>query len=89
MSPGRYTFKIKARSQNGNMGKESTVSFTIRPPIWKSKEAIVVYIFIILLMTYIHTKKVKRLDYLVEVRTRALSKEMQTSNQLLNKIIEV
>lgn len=89
LSPGRYTFKIKARSQNGNMGKESTVSFTIRPPIWKSKEAIVVYIFIILLMTYIHTKKVKRLDYLVEIRTKALSKEMQTSNQLLNKIIEV
>ena len=40
-------------------------------------------------MLYINNKKVKRLDYLVEIRTRALSKEMQTSNQLLNKIIEV
>ncbi|MGM9534690.1 MAG: ATP-binding protein, partial [Intestinibacter sp.] len=89
LSPGRYTFKIKARSQNGNMGKESKVSFTIKPPLWRRKEAILVYIFIILLTIYIHSKKVKRLDYLVEIRTRALNEEMKTSNQLLNKIIEV
>ncbi len=53
-------FKIKARNQKGVMGEEYKVTFTIKPPLWKSKGAIISYIvMIIMLVCYNSTKKLK------------------------------
>ncbi len=88
LAPGKYTFKIKAMGQNGVLGDESSVTFIIKSPIWATKGAIFVYIIIILIFIYMHMTKVRRLDCLVEKRTRELSEEMEISNIHLNKAIE-
>lgn len=89
LDPGKYTFKIKARNQKGVMGEEYKVTFTIKPPLWKSKGAIISYIVMIIMLVCYNSTKVKRLDNLVAVRTEALSNEMETNKQLFDKIIEV
>lgn len=88
LAPGKYTFKIKAMGHNGVVGDESSVSFTIKSPILATKEAISVYIIIIIILVYRHITKVKRLDYLVKKRTQELRKEMEISKIHLNKAIE-
>lgn len=89
LDPGEYTFKIKARSQNGVMGKESSLTFTINPPFWKSQTAMVLYAIIIIIIIYRNTTKVKRLDILVEKRTKQLRDEMKKNNKLLNQVIKL
>lgn len=89
LDPGDYTFKIKARNQNGVMGKESSLKFTINPPFWQSQTAIMLYIFIIIIIIYRTTTKVKRLDILVDKRTKQLRDEMKKNNKLLNQVIKL
>ena len=88
LQPGDYTLKIKARSQNGNMGKESQVSFKVNPPLWKTKEAMVIYILLLIIIIYRHITKVKRLDELAAKKSEALNRQMRKNNQLLNRILE-
>lgn len=88
LSPGKYTFRIKAISQNGTMGEEYKVNFTIKPPVWKSEGAVLLYMVIIVLIIYNNSNKVKKLDNLVAIRTEALINEMETNKQLFDKIIK-
>ena len=71
------------------MGNEYKVNFTIKPPIWKSKCFILLYIIMIIMLIFYNSTKVKRLDNLVAMRTQALSYEMETNKKLFDKIIEV
>ncbi|RDY26882.1 histidine kinase [Romboutsia weinsteinii] len=89
LDSGEYTFKIQARSQNGNLSKMSRVGFKIEPPLWRSDKAIVLYTVLVLILIYRHATKVRRLDKLVGKKTEELSKQMERNNELLNKIIEV
>ena len=89
LEPGKYVLKIKARNYSGQVSDESEVRFTIKPPFWKSKLAMVIYIGIIILIIYINANKVKRLDKLVKKKTIELTNEMEKSNILLNKVIEL
>ena len=50
LAPGTYTLKIKARSYSGKVSDESAVKFIIKPPIWKSKAAILIYLIIIIIV---------------------------------------
>lgn len=88
LSSGKYTFRIKAKNQSGVMGDEYKITFTIKPPIWKSKGAILIYIIMIVFIIFSNNKKVKKLDRLVAIRTEALINEMETSKNLFDKIIE-
>lgn len=87
LSPGKYTFKVKALSYNGIMSDENEVSFTIKPPFWKSELAILGYIILILIIIKLNRTKVKRLDNLVENRTKELKAEMKKNKTLFNKLI--
>ena len=89
LSPGKYELKIKAISSNGITSDVSSVKFTIKPPIWLSKGAYLIYIILIILFIYIQKNKIKTLDKLVDKRTEQLREEMQKSNELLNKIIQL
>lgn len=71
------------------IGTDDGVNIYIKSPFWKSKSAVLIYIAITLCILYSKSNKVKKLNKLVEQRTEELSKEMQTNNELLNKIIEV
>ena len=87
LKPGNYTFKIKVRNSSGIMGNEESISFTINPPIWKSKIAIVIYILIVILVIYLNISKVKRLDKLVHNRTRELLLQMDENKILYEKVL--
>lgn len=89
LDPGEYTFKIKARNQNGVMGKESSIKFKINSPFWKSKAATLLYIIAIIIAVYRTLTKVKRLDILVENKTKQLRDEMKKNNKLLNQVIKL
>ena len=87
LKPGNYTFKIKARNSSGIMSKEESICFIINPPIWKSKTAIAIYLFIILLVIYLNISKVKRLDRLVDNRTKELQLQMNENKTLYEKVL--
>lgn len=89
LAPGTYTLKIKARSYSGKVSDESVVKFTIKPPIWKSKAAILIYLIIIIIVIYRTINSVKRLDNLVKNKTLQLTKEMEKNDKLLKKVIEL
>ena len=89
LAPGTYTLKIKARSYSGKVSDESAVKFIIKPPIWKSKAAILIYLIIIIIVIYRTINSVKRLDNLVKNKTLQLTKEMEKNDKLLKKVIEL
>lgn len=89
LDPGTYTLKVKARSYNGEISDESSVTFTINPPFWKSKMALLIYLLVIMLIIYRTITKVKRLDNLVKKKTLQLTKEMEKNDKLLKKVIDL
>ncbi|MPQ42433.1 ligand-binding sensor domain-containing protein [Clostridium tarantellae] len=89
LRPGKYTFRVKARNFNGTMSEESIVNFTVEPPFFLSKEALVIYILAGLIVLYNNRRKMKKLDAMVAEKTKELSEEMNTNEKLLNKIIEL
>ena len=89
LAPGTYTLKVKARSYSGQLSDESTVTFTINPPFWKSNIALLLYLIILIIIIYITITRVRRLDKLVKNRTIQLTDEMEKNNKLLNKVIEL
>ena len=89
LAPGKYKLKVKARNNNGLISEESSVTFTINPPILLSKNAYFIYILMIILFIYIQKHKIKSLDKLVGKRTKELRDEMEKSNELLKKVIQL
>lgn len=87
LKPGNYTFKIQALNYNGVITNEEQVKFVIKPPIWKSTFAFVVYAIIILFAIYLNNSKVKRLDKLVDNKTKELQTQMKKNEKLFNKIL--
>lgn len=89
LSPGEYTFRIIARNYDGELSEESSVNFVIKPHILASKVARVIYIIIIIAIIIISISRLKTLDQMVESRSKQLNSEMEKSNALLNKVIEL
>ena len=89
LSSGDYELRIKSRGANGSFSDVKSVKFTILPAFWKSKQAILIYILIAILI-FIHSRyKIKKLDEIVMKRTKQLSDEMEKNTELLNKVIEL
>lgn len=89
LKPGSYKFKIRARNQEGMFSEESNVSFRIEPPIWRSKYAISIYVIVILILIYLDRTKMRRLDNLVNKRTKQLVEEIDINTQLFNQILKL
>ena len=87
LEPGDYTLKIKTITSHGIVSEISSVSFTIKPPIWKSKYAIFIYYILIILSIYAYANKVKKLDKLVNKRTCELRKQMEKNEELFNQVL--
>ncbi|UMB53740.1 ATP-binding protein [Lutibacter sp. A64] len=61
LAPGTYTFKAKSSNSDGIWNETpSEITFTIKPPIWKSNWAIFGYILISILIIYINIILIKR-----------------------------
>ena len=89
LKPGNYKFRIIARYSNGKYSEENSIDFQIKRPFWASDLAIIIYIILICMLIYNNKNKMKRLDRLVDKRTKQLKSEMDKNNNLLNKIIKL
>ena len=85
LGSGDYTLKIKTITQHGVMSDESSVHFTINPPIWRSNYAICIYLILIIISILRYMHKVNTLDRLVNERT----KEMEKNEQLFKKVLSL
>jgi len=94
LSPGSYTFKVKAVNSEGYWSDEFAYSFTIRPPWWKSgwfRIFMVVFVMASLLIFYRWRidslkKRQKLLERIVDEKTDKVvkqSKELQAINEEL------
>ena len=83
LSPGDYTFKVKARSINGDFGEITTYSFKVTPPWWKTWWARIGYGLIALLLIWAYNRwriasfkqRQKELESEVEVATTEIRKQ--------------
>ena len=89
LGSGDYTLKIKTITQHGVMSYESSVHFTINPPIWRSNYAICIYLILIIISILRYMHKVNTLDRLVNERTNKLRKEMEKNEQLFKKVLSL
>ena len=89
LSSGDYELRIKSRGANGSFSDVKSVKFRILPAFWKSKQAILIYILIAILIFRHSRYKIKKLDEIVMKRTKQLSDEMEKNTELLNKVIEL
>lgn len=78
LSPGKFTFRLKAETNNGFMtSEETTIDFSIRPPYWKTIpfQSAVVIIVILAILGFLRnrtrniTATNRRLENLVTERT--------------------
>ena len=89
LGSGDYTLKIKTITQHGVMSDESSVHFTINPPIWRSNYAICIYLILIIISILRYMHKVNTLDRLVNERTNKLRKETEKNEQLFKKVLSL
>ena len=89
LGSGDYTLKINTITQHGVMSDESSVHFTINPPIWRSNYAICIYLILIIISILRYMHKVNTLDRLVNERTNKLRKEMEKNEQLFKKVLSL
>lgn len=89
LAPGDYSLKVKARNYNGVETSESKMEFKIKEPFYSSNLAYLIYVVIIFMAIIRYKNKVKKLDILVDKRTKQLREEMKRNNDLLNKVIKL
>ncbi|MGE5680764.1 MAG: ATP-binding protein [Bacillota bacterium] len=83
LSPGKYTFRVRAFSRDGLSGKEDLFSFEITSPYWSTWWFVLLMAIGLLCLIYtviriiIQTAQKKRLEQLVELRTRQLQEEKE------------
>ena len=91
LTPGKYTFVVRARDVMGNISPEQRLSFSINPPFWQTwwfytivallLGAIVFFIFRWRNRALIENQK--RLEKMVVERTRELGIEKEKTEELL------
>ncbi|MDD6795936.1 MAG: ATP-binding protein [Clostridiaceae bacterium] len=86
---GKYNLEIKTTSQHGVESEINNVSFTIKPPFWKSNLAKIICCVVIIIVTCIYRNKVIALDQLVDRRTLELREQMEKNQKLFNQVLEL
>ena len=89
LSPGKYTFEIRAVDSRGYVSDTASTTFYIKPPFWRSPLAIIIYIIIILLFIIRHKQQLRKLDDLVKKKTNKLQEQMKENEILYNKNIKI
>ncbi|RDY24238.1 histidine kinase [Romboutsia maritimum] len=89
LAPGNYKLRVKAINYDGAVSKEESIIFTIKQPFWKNNIAKIIYVLIILIFIYLNKTRTKRLNRLVENKTKELQDKIKISTQLSDKIINL
>jgi len=83
LSPGDYIFQVKAKLANGLTSETSSYSFSIKPPWYKTKLAILLY-FILFMLTIVSLLHIPRRKYKRE--KAILEGEKQQTEEELEKL---
>ncbi len=95
--PGEFVFEVKAIDNLGNVKSKAEYAFTIEPPFYQRKEAIFVYIILIILVLYlifkviqkyIKHKEAKIKQQQLEIRQKELEKQEQQIIKLEKEKLE-
>jgi adenylate cyclase len=92
---GDYTFKVKAKDEYGNISEETSLSFSVEPPIYRTWYAFVIYVIVFIALIYLilklnelrHAKERYSLEKLVEDRTNELAYQKEQTEQLVKKLL--
>ena len=82
ISPGNYTFKVRAVLKGGEKSSETIIEVKIKTPWYFSHVAISIYIMIIIGIIIISINYVKILDGLIKQRTFQLDAEILAKDKL-------
>ncbi|AXE20397.1 hypothetical protein DR864_22950 [Runella rosea] len=78
LPPGNYTFKVKGMNSDGNWSAETAYAFSIRPPLWQTWWAYLLYLVVISTLVYYYfiqrvQNRLKKIRELEQIRTRISS----------------
>ena len=92
---GKYIFKIRARSDNGEISDESSFLFVIKTPLYLRGGAFFLYAVIIIIIISIYWLKRRRdfevekqnLENIINERTSELQREKEKTDELLANLL--
>ncbi|MDO5517984.1 MAG: HAMP domain-containing sensor histidine kinase [Clostridium sp.] len=84
---GKHNIIIRPEKENGTYGEYTKLSVKVRPPIWKSTYAYILYAVIIGLIVYSKNKE-KCMEKIIKKRAKALTHEMDKNLELPKKVLE-
>lgn len=87
LNPGKYTFRVKAVKSDGSFTEESTVSFVIKKPFWKSNIVYCIFIIVALLIILNIVYRVKFLKKLVDNQTKEINRQLEENKKLYERNI--
>ena len=87
LEPGKYTLKVRARDEHGELTKETRINIKVKNPFWKTPLAYIIYVSIILAFSVYVFNYVKILQHLVEQKTMKLNNQLEENKKLSEEII--
>ncbi len=86
LPPGNYTFRLKvSESQDFRQARETTLSFSISPPIWQTIPFYVFSIIVLVVSVFFlirgRERKLKRYNELLETKVQMRTREIQLQNE--------
>ena len=92
---GEYVFHVRAKNIYNNISKESYYHFIIKPPLWRTWYALLIYVvlltsFIIMLLkwrAYLYAQEKFKLENLLAERTEELVKQKERAEDLIANIL--
>lgn len=88
LKPGKYAFKVRARSGNGNLTEVTSINIKVKNPVWKTPLAYFIYFIILLFIVIYIFNYVKILQKLVDQKTVTLNKQLEENKRLSKEIID-
>ena len=87
LDSGKYILKMRARDGHGNLTKETTMNIKVKKPIWNTPLAHLLYLILLVSISFYILNYVKILQNLVEQKTMKLNKQLEENKKLSEEII--
>lgn len=87
LRPGQYTFSVKSQNLTGVQGQEATYTFSILPKWYQTNLAIVFYLILLMLFSYVSYNFLHR--YIDKKNHEALAEEKKTKKLLELEIAQL
>jgi len=85
---GNYNVAIRGILSDGSIKSYNKSHVCINPPFWLTKNAVMIYLCIILVVIIYKKKKTLKINNLIESRTKFLLDKLHKNSSLLNKAVE-